>query len=92
MDQRSLADMGIMKEKKMVKLISNNLAMIISTKDVLESLSKTDRINAESIKTLAEAIKALEDRLLKLEGRLTIPLDVADGGVKATKTITLLKP
>lgn len=78
MDQRSLADMGIMKEKEMVKLISNNLAMIISTKDVLESLSKTDRINAESIKTLAEAIKALEDRLLKLEGRLTIPLDVAD--------------
>jgi hypothetical protein len=67
-----------MKEKEMLKLISNNLAMIISAKDALESLAKIDHINSESIKTLAEAIKILEDRLSKLEGRLVIPLDVAD--------------
>lgn len=67
-----------MKEKEILKLISNNLAMIISAKDALESLSKTNRINSESIKKIAEAIKAFEDRLSKLEGRLTIPLDVAD--------------
>jgi hypothetical protein len=67
-----------MKEKEMLKLISNNLAMIISAKDALESLSKITLINSESIKKLAEAIKILEGRLSKLEGRLIIPLDVAD--------------
>lgn len=67
-----------MKEKEMVKLIANNLAMIISAKDALESLSKINLINSESIKKLAEAIKILEGRLSKLESRLVIPLDVAD--------------
>ena len=69
---------NIMKEKEMLKLISNNLAMIISAKDALESLAKIDHINSESIKKLAEAIKVLESRLSKLEGRLIISLDIAD--------------
>lgn len=67
-----------MKEKEISKLISNNLAMIISIKDALESLSKVNRINSNSINRLAGSIKILDDRLLKLEDRLVIPLDIAD--------------
>ena len=67
-----------MKEKEIIKLVSNNLAMIISVKEVLERLSKTTRINADSIKLLAGVIETLDDRLSKLEDRLVIPLDVAD--------------
>lgn len=67
-----------MKEKEMLKLISNNLAMMITTTEALTSLSKIDRINSEGIKKLTEAIKTLERRLSKLESRLVIPLDVAD--------------
>lgn len=70
--------MEIMKEKEISKLISNNLAMIISIKDALESLSKVNRINSNSINRLAGSIKILDDRLLKLEDRLVIPLDIAD--------------
>lgn len=78
MDSRGLTRVEIMKEKEISKLISNNLAMIISIKDALESLSKVNRINSNSINRLAGSIKILDDRLLKLEDRLVIPLDIAD--------------
>ena len=67
-----------MKQKEISKLISNNLAMIITVKDALESLSKASRINAASINKLAKVIKILERRLSRLEDKLIIPLDVAE--------------
>lgn len=68
----------MMKQKEISKLISNNLAMIITVKDALESLSEACRINAASINKLAKVIKILERRLSKLEDKLIIPLDVAE--------------
>lgn len=67
-----------MKEEKILKLVANNLAMIISAKDALESLSEVSRINAKSINMLAESIEILEGRLSKLKNRLIISLDVAE--------------